>query len=890
MKQLLTPILSFFFLILLYGSVNGQTVTSATSCGELTTNYTDSSHSGNTNDPIFLFEGGTSSGELSFEEVVGATYDWYIFNPSTNSYDEHALNSTPTQTNLSDGGYLVVRTDGGGTITEGRAWVWSTSLVADAGADIDICNGSSTTINGSGTVLNPSFTYYDPVPRPFKIDNNTIITVTFDAVHSYVSDLAFYLMSPDEATIVTLGVNEPGNACNGGSNVSNLSFTNDPSIGTQIFDLCGMGAPLTGTYNHYYADYSPASGATAIDMSSLIGYDAGQGGWKVMIYDCEMLDTGSLTGASITFNDGLGNTRTYSSGAINVAINDNSCSSGSASIYEVPYITAAPASETLTIATGTGVNSTGGFEWSSSTVGPNGPWGASFNNSTASPVISPDQTTWYRLQIDNGLGCSSEDVIQVSVTDAPNSGVGTDTQACIGDTAIDLNGLLSGEDTGGVWSVSGTSVDAPGMDFDAAAGTYDPTTAGAYTFEYNVTAVSPCTIDAITSVTVTVSSLSDTGTDQQLSITNASGTIDLFSSLGGAPDVGGIWSMDATSTDAGSSFDAVMGTVDTSGLSFGTYVFNYTIASCITSVSTITLEYPNPCGAVDTDGDLINDLCDDDDDGDGYSDIMEMAEGTDPKDENSVPLDTDMDGDPNSTDPDDDGDGTTDANDAFPLDDSEDTDTDGDGTGDNADIDDDGDGYSDIMEMAEGTDPKDENSVPLDTDMDGDPNSTDPDDDGDGTTDANDAFPLDDSEDIDTDGDGTGNNADTDDDGDGFSDQAEIDRGTDPLDATSFPQEDDLEEEPIVPESKIVPAQAFTPNGDGNNDFWVVPGLANYPNNRVTIFNRSGHEVFRTQSYQNNWGGFYKNNNKKLPAGSYFYIIDLGDGSAPLQGWIFINY
>jgi len=174
--------------------------------------------------------------------------------------------------------------------------------------------------------------------------------------------------------------------------------------------------------------------------------------------------------------------------------------------------------------------------------------------------------------------------------------------------------------------------------------------------------------------------------------------------------------------------------------------------------------------------------------------------------------------------------------------------------------------------------------------MDGDPNSTDPDDDGDGTTDANDAFPLDDSEDTDTDGDGTGNNADTDDDGDGFSDQAEIDRGTDPLDATSFPQEDDLEEEPIVPESKIVPAQAFTPNGDGNNDFWVVPGLANYPNNRVTIFNRSGHEVFKTQSYQNNWGGFYKNNNKKLPAGSYFYIIDLGDGSATLQGWIFINY
>ena len=139
------------------------------------------------------------------------------------------------------------------------------------------------------------------------------------------------------------------------------------------------------------------------------------------------------------------------------------------------------------------------------------------------------------------------------------------------------------------------------------------------------------------------------------------------------------------------------------------------------------------------------------------------------------------------------------------------------------------------MELAEGTDPWDASSTPLDTDGDGIPDSMDDDDDNDGVADVDDAFPT--------------------------------------------------SEEP-----SLVPAQAFTPNGDGNNDAWIIPGIDNYPNNVVKVYNRWGHEVFGTRSYRNNWEGFYKNRSEKLPAGSYLYIIDLGDGSAPLQGWIFINY
>ncbi|ASV30988.1 T9SS type B sorting domain-containing protein [Maribacter cobaltidurans] len=283
--------------------------------------------------------------------------------------------------------------------------------------------------------------------------------------------------------------------------------------------------------------------------------------------------------------------------------------------------------------------------------------------------------------------------------------------------------------------------------------------------------------------------------------------------------------------------------------------------------------------ADDTDNDGLNDACDYDDDNDGTPD-SEDAFPLDPNEDS----DTDDDGVGDNADMDSDNDGTNDNEDDFPLDSNEDTDTDGDGTGNNADSDDDNDGTDD-----------EEDAFPLDvdedtdTDGDGTGNNADLDDDGDGISDEEDAFPLDADEDTDTDGDGTGNNSDTDDDADGFTDQEEIESGTDPLDAESFPSEE-ITTEPVAETSKVAPAQAFTPNGDGNNDAWIIPGLENYPNNLVKVFNRWGHLVYEAVSYQNDWEGFYKNNREKLPSGSYLYVIDLGDSSQPIRGWIFINY
>ncbi|WP_205881588.1 thrombospondin type 3 repeat-containing protein [Pseudomonas argentinensis] len=189
----------------------------------------------------------------------------------------------------------------------------------------------------------------------------------------------------------------------------------------------------------------------------------------------------------------------------------------------------------------------------------------------------------------------------------------------------------------------------------------------------------------------------------------------------------------------------------------------------------------------DLDGDGIGDNKDTDRDGDGISNDYELQAGTNPDDKNSVPPDLDKDGIPDSLDSDIDGDGVANEQDAFPRDPAEWKDLDGDGIGDNADPDRDGDGISNEYETQLGTNPDDKSSVPPDLDKDGIPDSLDNDLDGDGIANEQDAFPSDPTEWKDLDGDGIGDNKDTDRDGDGVSNDDEVAAGTNPDDATSFP-------------------------------------------------------------------------------------------------------
>lgn len=74
----------------------------------------------------------------------------------------------------------------------------------------------------------------------------------------------------------------------------------------------------------------------------------------------------------------------------------------------------------------------------------------------------------------------------------------------------------------------------------------------------------------------------------------------------------------------------------------------------------------------------------------------------------------------------------------------------------------------------------------------------------------------------------------------------------------------------------------FTPNIDGYNDYFFIEGLENLPGNSIKVYNRNGHLVFEADDYENNWDGKYYGN--ELPAATYYYIFNPGNGSEEIKG------
>ncbi|WP_183558649.1 gliding motility-associated C-terminal domain-containing protein [Mucilaginibacter sp. SP1R1] len=79
---------------------------------------------------------------------------------------------------------------------------------------------------------------------------------------------------------------------------------------------------------------------------------------------------------------------------------------------------------------------------------------------------------------------------------------------------------------------------------------------------------------------------------------------------------------------------------------------------------------------------------------------------------------------------------------------------------------------------------------------------------------------------------------------------------------------------------------AFTPNGDGINDTWVITGLD--ASAKVKIFNRNGTMIFQSLGYPVPWNGTY--GGKKLPAGVYYYLINSPGSKQVRSGSVTIIY
>lgn len=76
----------------------------------------------------------------------------------------------------------------------------------------------------------------------------------------------------------------------------------------------------------------------------------------------------------------------------------------------------------------------------------------------------------------------------------------------------------------------------------------------------------------------------------------------------------------------------------------------------------------------------------------------------------------------------------------------------------------------------------------------------------------------------------------------------------------------------VIADYNLKPVNLFTPNGDGTNERFYVGNIDEYPDCRVTVFNRYGNQVFSAKPYLNDWTGTM--NNSPLPEGAYYYIIE----------------
>ena len=529
------------------------------------TSYTN----GMTNDSLFFICGGSSTATLLATPpsgVPGWTFTWQKFNAPGNNWNPLAIvTDAPLsqQSNLQPGGYRVIITDG--TNAEvGSYIVWICKMNINPFVNVNPIPAGCGNVQLTGQINAGTITpYYNPPvlntdpESALLLNSSSTISVCFTGLHSWISDLGFYLIGPAScgSPVITLspnpGSNGQGNICNSADNFTNLCFS---SSSTAIFNPC---AP--GTYSGTYGGYGVGAG-TMINWNALNGCDASQSGWSVQVYDCVGGDTGSLTGASISFSGtsvgGEPITYTYSSpSGFSSPIGDNSCSPTTASIFTVP---ASPA-VSVTFPTQ--------YQWVA-----NPPFPIPNNTSSLNILLSPGPTvdTQFTLSL---VGTHPGAICGGSASDTesfhyipPSTAVITapSTSFCTIESPITLTASVSG----GTWSGTGIT--------NASTGVFNPAVAGvgAHTITYSVPGgcVQPGTI----TLNVTDGAVADIVSVVPM-CDNAEPLVLI------ASPAGGVWS------GAGIT-NTVNGTFDPSVAGVGEHVIYYTIGGACPAMDSISIQ------------------------------------------------------------------------------------------------------------------------------------------------------------------------------------------------------------------------------------------------------------------------------------------------------------
>lgn len=76
----------------------------------------------------------------------------------------------------------------------------------------------------------------------------------------------------------------------------------------------------------------------------------------------------------------------------------------------------------------------------------------------------------------------------------------------------------------------------------------------------------------------------------------------------------------------------------------------------------------------------------------------------------------------------------------------------------------------------------------------------------------------------------------------------------------------------LVRPCELVIPNVITPNGDMENDYFVIKNLGEFPNSRLVIYNRWGNSIYENGNYLNDWSA------KDVSDGTYYFVLYVSDG------------
>lgn len=215
-----------------------------------------------------------------------------------------------------------------------------------------------------------------------------------------------------------------------------------------------------------------------------------------------------------------------------------------------------------------------------------------------STTIGPGDVV-YMMMANPASGCFDVEPVIIDFSGGAVAGPDNTTTLCnTPGSTVDVNTLLTGADPGGFWEEISA---VPSGGFTPGTGIFnaDGVAGGTYYVHYVATAIAPCTNDTAV-MTITVNPAPNSGLDNVASLCNSAGTtLDLNTLLSGA-DAGGTWA-ETTGTPTGG-FTAGTGILNASGVTGGTYTFEYTtagVAPCTNDVAvmSITIEQEVTAGS-----------------------------------------------------------------------------------------------------------------------------------------------------------------------------------------------------------------------------------------------------------------------------------------------------